>query len=79
MRVVLFEKRNTKEVLRDPITLFLGLGFPLILLVLSSVNASIPVEANNTMFSIENLPPGLAMFGTAFMALFTGMLVSKES
>lgn len=79
MRILLFSKRNTKEILRDPITLFFGLGFPLILLVmLSIINASIPPEANNTMFSIENLAPGLAMFGTAFMALFAGMLLSKD-
>lgn len=79
MRIILFAKRNIKEILRDPINLFFGLGFPLILLVLLSViNASVPPEANNPMFSIENLAPGLAMFGTAFMALFTGMLVSKD-
>lgn len=79
MKIILFAKRNMKEILRDPINLFFGLGFPLILLVLLSViNASIPPEANNTMFSIENLAPGLAMFGTAFMALFTGMLLSKD-
>lgn len=79
MRITLFAKRNTKEILRDTTNLFFGLGFPLILLVLLSViNASIPAEANNTMFSIENLAPGLAMFGTAFMALFSGMLLSKD-
>ena len=79
MRIALFAKRNTKEILRDTTNLFFGLGFPLILLVLLSViNATIPAEANNTMFSIENLAPGLAMFGTAFMALFSGMLLSKD-
>lgn len=79
MRIILFEKRNMKEILRDPINLFFGLGFPLILLVLLSIiNASIPSEANNTMFSIEKLAPGLAMFGTAFMAMFAGMLLSKD-
>ena len=79
MRIILFAKRNAKEILRDPINLFFGLGFPLILLVmLSVINSSIPAEANNTMFAIENLAPGLAMFGTAFMALFSGMLLSKD-
>ena len=79
MKTILFAKRNMKEILRDPINLFFGLGFPLILLVLLSViNASIPPEANNTMLSIENLAPGLAMCGTAFRALFTGMLLSKD-
>jgi len=79
MRMFLFAKRNTKEILRDPINLFFGLGFPLVLLVLLSViNANIPAEANNPMFEINNLAPGLAMFGTAFMALFAGMLIAKD-
>ncbi|MEG0865347.1 MAG: ABC transporter permease [Clostridia bacterium] len=79
MRTYLFAKRNTKEVLRDPINLFFGLGFPLVLLALLSViNHSIPKEAGNTMFAIQNLAPGLAMFGTAFMALFAGMLLAKD-
>ncbi len=79
MRIYLFAKRNTKEILRDPITFFFGLGFPLVLLALLTViNAGIPPEANNTMFSIENLAPGLAMFGTAFMALFAGALLAKD-
>ena len=79
MRIRLFTKRNIKEILRDPINLFFGLGFPLILLVLLSViNANIPPEANNPMFEITNLAPGLAMFGTAFMALFAGMVLSKD-
>ena len=56
MRIALFAGRNIKEILRDPINLFFGLGFPLILMVLLSViNASIPPEAGNTMFAIENL------------------------
>ena len=48
------------------------------LVLLSVANKSIPPEAGNTMFAIENLAPGLAMFGTAFMALFAGMLLSKD-
>lgn len=79
MRIFLFSNRNTKEVLRDPINLFFGLGFPLILLVLlSAINANIPPEAGNTMFEIGNLAPGLAMFGSVFMALFAGMILAKD-
>lgn len=75
----LFAKRNTKEVLRDPINFFFGLGFPLVLLaLLSIINAAIPPEAENPMFEIENLAPGMAMFGSVFMALFAGMLLSKD-
>ena len=79
MRIYLFTKRNIKEILRDPINFFFGLGFPLILLALLSViNANIPPEANNPMFEIENIAPGMAMFGTVFMALFAGMLLAKD-
>ena len=46
MRTFVFASRNTKEILRDMITLFFGLGFPLVLMVLlSAINASIPQEA----------------------------------
>ena len=79
MRILLFARRNTKEVLRDPVNFFFGLGFPLVLLVLLSIiNGSIPPEAGNPMFEIKNLAPGLAMFGSVFMALFAGMLLSKD-
>jgi ABC-2 type transport system permease protein len=74
-----FAGRNIKEIVRDPVNLFFGLGFSLILLVLLSViNANIPAQAHNTMFAIDNLAPGLAMFGSAFMSLFVGMLVAKD-
>lgn len=79
MKIIVFAKRNLKEILREPQNLIFGLGFPLVLMfLLSIINNSIPVEANNTMFEINNLAPGLAMFGTAFMALFTGMIVAKD-
>lgn len=79
MRMVLFAKRNIKEILRDLVNLFFSLGFPLVLLVLLSIiNSAIPPEAKNTMFQIQNLAPGLAMFGSVFMALFAGMLLSKD-
>ena len=79
MRIFLFTKRNIKEILRDPVNLFFSLGFPLVLLVLLSIiNSAIPPEAKNTMFQINYLAPGLAMFGSVFMALFAGMLLSKD-
>lgn len=79
MRTFLFAKRNTKEILRDHVNLFFSLGFPLVLLVLLSIiNSAIPAEAKTTLFNINNLAPGLAMFGSVFMALFAGMLLSKD-
>ena len=79
MRIYIFSKRNAKELLRDPMNLLFGLGFPLVLLLLFTViNSNIPPEAQNTMFAPEQMTPGVAMFGTVFMALFSGMLLSKD-
>lgn len=79
MKLYIFARRNAKEILRDPINLFFGLAFPLILLLLFSlINSAIPPEANNPMFEPKQIAPGVAMFGTVFMALFSGMLLSKD-
>ena len=46
MRMMTFAKRCTKEILRDPINLGFGLGFPLVLLLLlSAIQANIPVKS----------------------------------
>ena len=79
MRAFVFTKRCMREILRDPITLFFGVAFPVILLVLLSVmNLNIPAEAQMTMFAIENLLPGVIVFGFSFLALFGGMLLSGD-
>ncbi len=79
MRTFVFTKRCLREILRDPITLFFGAAFPVILLVLLSVmNLNIPAEANMSMFAIENLMPGVIVFGFSFLALFGGMLLAGD-
>ena len=75
MKMLTFAKRNTKEILRDPLTLAFGLGFPLVLiLLLSAIQANIPVN----LFEIKNLTPGVTVFGLAFMSLFSATLISKD-
>lgn len=75
MRTITFATRNTKEMLRDPLTLAFGLGFPLVLiLLLSAIQANIPVK----LFEIERLAPGITVFGLAFMSLFSATLISKD-
>ena len=70
-----FAKRNAKEILRDPINLFFGLGFPLVLiLLLSAIQANIPVE----LFEIQHLTPGITVFGLAFMSLFSATIIAKD-
>ena len=78
-RIFLFAGRNMKEILRDPVNLFFGLGFPVIfLLLLSALNANASAQTYNPAFSIELLTPGIATFAPVFMALFSGMLLSKD-
>lgn len=70
-----FAGRNIKEMLRDPVTLFFGIAFPLILLLLmTAIQRNIPVD----LYNIEKLAPGVAAFGLCFLALFAAMLVSKD-
>ena len=75
MRMLTFAKRNAKEILRDPLTLFFGLGFPLVLLVLMSViQANIPVS----LFELPHLTPGVTVFGLSFMTLFSATVIAKD-
>ena len=75
MKMLTLAGRNAKEILRDPLNLFFGLGFPLVLLLLlSAIQANIPVP----MFEIEHLTPGITVFGLAFMSLFSATIISKD-
>ncbi len=75
MRIMTFAKRCTKEILRDPINLGFGLGFPLVLLLLlSAIQANIPAS----LFEINTLAPGITVFGLSFMTLFSATLISKD-
>ena len=75
MRMLTFANRNTKEILRDPLNLAFGLGFPLVLiLLLSAIQANVPVP----LFEIAHLAPGITVFGLSFMTLFSATLISKD-
>ena len=75
MRFLVFASRNRKELLRDPLNLAFGIGFPLVLLLLlSAIQANIPVS----LFKIEKLAPGIAVFGLSFISLFSGTLIAKD-
>ena len=75
MRMLAFASRTTKEILRDPLNLFFGLGFPLVLiLLLSAIQANIPVA----LFEIQHLAPGITVFGLSFMTLFSATIIAKD-
>ncbi len=75
MKTWAFAVRTTKEILRDPLNVAFGLGFPVaLLLLLSAIQANIPVE----LFVIERLAPGICVFGLSFLCLFSATLVAKD-
>ena len=74
-KMLTFAQRNAKEILRDPLTLCFGLGFPLVLiLLLSAIQASVPVS----LFEIEQLTPGITVFGLSFMTLFSATVIARD-
>ena len=75
MRMMTFAKRNFREMVRDPLTVCFGLGFPIVLLLLlSALQSNIPVD----LFAIDRLTPGILVFGFSFMTLFSATLISKD-
>jgi len=75
MKMLTFAARNAKEIIRDPLTVCFGLGFPLVLLfLLSAIQANVPVS----LFEIAHLTPGITVFGLSFMTLFSATLISRD-
>lgn len=75
MRMLTFATRNLKEIIRDPINILFGLGFPLVLLfLLSAIQANVPVS----LFEISHLTPGITVFGLSFITLFSATIISKD-
>lgn len=78
MRTLAFASRTRKEIIRDPLTLLFGIGFPVVLILLISLmRQSIP-EMPVDVFGIAGFAPGMAVFGLSFISLFLGMLISKD-
>jgi ABC-2 type transport system permease protein len=75
MKLLTFSARTAREILRDPLNLAFGIGFPVVLLLLlSAIQANIPVE----LFAIDRLTPGITVFGLSFMTLFSALLIAKD-
>lgn len=75
MKTLAFAKRTTKEIIRDPINLLFGLGFPIILILLLT---TIQKNAPEALFDLNQLTPGIAVFGLSFISLFSATLISKD-
>ena len=74
-RCFVFAGRNFKELVRDRPNLIFGLGFPLVLLLLlTAIQRNVPVQ----LFELDQLTPGIAVFGLSFIALFSATLIAKD-
>lgn len=75
MKMLTFSQRCAKEILRDPLNLAFGLGFPVVLLLLlSAIQANVPVS----LFEIAHLAPGICIFGLSFITLFSATVIAKD-
>ena len=75
MKTINFAKRCFKEIIRDPLNVIFGLGFPIVLLLFfSAIQKNIPVE----LYAIESLAPGIVVFGLSFFTLFSATLIAKD-
>ena len=75
MKMWTLARRNAREFLRDPLNLVFSLGFPIVLLLLlTAIQANVPVS----LFELEHLTPGVAVFGLSFITLFSATILSKD-
>lgn len=79
MRMRAFMNRTMKEVVLDPLSVFFGIGFPVVLLLLlTAINSGIPAGHGPDAFEIDQLAPAISVFGLSFLNLFAALLVSKD-
>ena len=78
-KILNFSKRNLIEMTRDPLSYIFCVAFPIVMLVIMTiVNSSIPAESGMTIFRLDNLSGGIAVFGQTFVMLFTAIIVTKD-
>lgn len=73
MRMLNFAKRNSKELIRDPLSLVFEIVLPIFLLFIFQ-QFNIPEEN----YKLENFTPGIIIFGFSFITLFTSTLIAKD-
>jgi len=68
-------RKNLLEIIRDPLNIAFGLGFPLgLLLLMTLIQRSIPVS----LFELPHLTPGIVVFGHSFLALFAATTLARD-
>ena len=77
MRFTIFTGRNFKEIVRDPMSILMCLGFPVLLIIaLALMKESIGGMAD--VFEVQNFAPSMTILGMAFLSTFVGTLMSTD-
>ena len=78
MKSFIFANRNFKEITRDPASMIMSIGFPvLLILALSLMKQSIGGMAD--IFEVGNFTPSMMVFGLSFFGMFVGSLMSTDN
>lgn len=77
MRILVFAKRNFKELVRDPVGIATGIGSPVGLIALLSFIMR-KTGGEVAIFQIQQLAPSMIIFGLSFLSLFLGTLMSSD-
>jgi ABC-2 type transport system permease protein len=76
MRFVELAKRNSREMLRDPVYMGLEIGIPAgFLLIFWALGRNIGDES---FLSTTMLVPGIAIFGFVFLLMFSAMMLARD-
>jgi len=75
MKYIYFAQRNFKEIIRDPLSLILGVLLPaFFILLFTAISKNAPIE----VFNPVNIVPGVTIFGFTFITMFLGGLIAKD-
>jgi len=75
MKSIFFAERNFKEIVRDPLSLILGVLLPVFFILLfSTISKNVPIE----VFKPVSIVPGVTIFGFTFTTMFLGLLIAKD-
>ena len=78
-RINIFSVRTMKEVLRDPVNLFFGFIFPVMMLwVLSLIYKQVGKIPGATQIDMTQMAAAIASYAPVFLSLFAGMLIAKD-
>lgn len=70
-----FATRNRKEIIRDPLSIILGIALPIIFLIIfTTIEKNVPLDT----FKANNFAPGIIVFGFAFLTMFSALLIAKD-